>query len=411
MWTILERCRLHVANVIHYLQRGGGVAVQALNIAQQIEFVGVSTSFSTIESKCKDFTTTRLIERYQGRIITSRKPALPLDPFKLSRSLKASLREDHCNVIQAFDPLVSGLAAYSVKQSQREIPLIIRLGTTYLAHFAFQFALSKTGSIRSFFESATKKKLLLPMLSVIEHATLQTADMVIANCDYLRCVYENLYPDLKNITVIKNGVNTTVFTPDGPSEDLNSGKPTLLYVGRLEARKGLDYLFHAMVKVLRKHPDSRLFLVGRAPDLGYQSRLKKLAFSLSISTKIKFLGPVDNQLVPRLMRSADVLVFPSSTHGEEIEGLPNSVLEALATGLPVVATGICGVPEVVKDNYNGFLVTPGSVDELVSSINTLLDSGSLRYQFSENARKSVLNNYSMTVIAKKYLKLYQHLVS
>ncbi|MFW9789104.1 MAG: glycosyltransferase family 4 protein [Candidatus Thorarchaeota archaeon] len=403
----MNGCRLHVANVIHYLHQGGGVAIQALNIAQHIESLGVSTSFITMASKSPDFTTTQLIERYPGRINTSQKPRLPLDPIALSRNLEASLQKDHCNVIQAYDPLVAGSASFLVKQAQKEIPLIIRLGTTYLTHFTFQFSLSKQGSIKELFENAIKQNLLLPILRIIERTTLRTADVVVANCDYLKGVYESLYPDLKNIVVIRNGVDTTVFTPDGPSEDLNKDKLTLLYVGRLEERKGLDDLFLAMAKVFKKHQDSCLILVGRAPDPRYKSRLEKLATSLAISTKIKFLGPVDNQSIPRLMRSADILVFPSSTHGEEIEGLPNTVLEGLATGIPIVATRICGIPEVVKHERTGLLVTPGSIEELTLSLDGLLDSKTKREELGSAARSQISEKNSLRSASRKYLNLYQ----
>ena len=383
------------------------MAVQALNIARHISSLDVSTSFSTMESRTDDLTSARLIDRYPGRIKTSRRVGISLDPLPLSRNLKASLRDDHCNLIQAYDPLVTGSASYLVKRDLKEIPLVIRLGTTYLAHFAFQFNLLKSDTVTEYLNNATKKRLLLPMLSIIEKTTLRTADAVVANCDYLKRVYEKLYPDLKNITVIRNGVDTSVFTPDGPKQDMSRGKLTLLYVGRIEERKGLDDLFLAMVKVFKKHPDSRLLLVGRAPDPRYQFQLVKLAASLSISSKIQFLGTVDNQAIPQLMRSADILVFPSSTHGDEIEGLPNSVLEGLATGLPIVATRICGVPEVIAHERTGLLVTPGSTNEFASSVDKLLDSQSIREEIGTAARSQIVKNNSIETTARKYLNLYQ----
>ncbi len=407
----MKGCNLHVANIIHYIYHGGGVAVQALNIARCIENLNTRTSFSTIESGVIDPSCEKLVSRYPGRIYTSQQRGDILAPLVLSRNLKTIIKNHKCSVIQAYDPLVSGLASYLVKIQEDVIPLAIRLGTDYLAHFSFQFNRLSSSSLMKDISNTAKRRLLLPMLSIIEKTTLHAADAVVANCEYLRGIYKQRYPNLKNITVIRNGVDTEIFTPEGQRENLTNNKLTLLYVGRIEERKGLEVLLLAMSKVFKKHPESRLLLVGRAPDPRYYTRLEELARNQSITSKIKFMGAVDNQSIPRLMRSADILIFPSSTHGEAIEGLPNSVLEGLATGLPVVATRVCGVPEVIDHERNGLLVTPGSIYEMEHSIDTLINSESRRLELGKNARRSVVHNNSMVVAGKKYLKLYQHLVS
>lgn len=407
----MKEGNLHVANVIHYLHHGGGVAIQALNMAKHIAALNISTSFSTMQSKVPDHSCVKLIARYSGRIYTSRRSGVPLDPLLLFRNLKTSLRTNHCNVIQAFDPLVSGLASYLVKTQHKEIPLAIRLGTNYSAHFSFQYNRINSGSLMKDINNISKRRLLLPVLTSLERTTLGIADAVVANCEYLGDVYRERYPKFRNITVIRNGVDIDTFTPNGPSDKLGDNKLSLLYVGRIEERKGLDRLLLAMSKVFKKHPECRLSLIGRALDPKYQSRLEKLAKTLSISSKIRFLGAFDNQLIPGLMRSADILVFPSSGPGVEIEGLPNSVLEGLATGLSIVASRVCGIPEVIKDGQNGLLYTPGSTDEFVSSLIKLIDSSSYRTELGNTARRLAVKNNSNDVTANRYLNLYQHLIS
>jgi glycosyltransferase involved in cell wall biosynthesis len=334
----------------------------------------------------------------------------PLAPLLMNRNIESLVGEYGCNVFQAFDSLIAGLACYLAKLRHPQIPMAVRLGANHFAHFSFKFRQPLTQTVGDIIKWGGQQGLLLPILPVLEGTVLRTADVVIANCEYLQTVYKSQYPKIRNVVVIRNGVNTNKFRPDGPRENLTENRLWLLYAGRIEERKGLHILLEAMSQISRRFPTARLLLVGRAPDPNYQSCLENLASRFSISSKVKFIGPVDNQMVSRLMRSVDILVFPSTTHGDEVEGLPNTLLEGLATGLPVVATSICGVPEVINNEHNGLLVRPGSSDEMASSVATLIDSPSIRSELGERGREYVVQNNSMEVTARKYLTLYQMLI-
>ena len=402
--------QLRIVNVIHHLSRGGGVALQSVNMAESLRNLGHKVAFVTTETGVADPTTDFLHEETPVTSVSKMAGANVLVPFLLSRALSRRIYEHGCDVIQSFDPLVAALAMLLEKDAQRTIPCVIRLGTNYQAHFKFQFAQHTTGTTLDFIRNATRRSVYLSALSVVERMTLTMSDAVVANCQYLREAYERRFPKLKNITVIPNGVDIQKFNPTGVKRFLMSDRIWLLYVGRIENRKGIDILLRAMPAILKRYPNARLLLVGRAPRPYYLQKLKSLAQNLSLESKIQFIGVVSNEDIPHLMRAVDVLVFPSTTRNDEVEGLPNVILEGMASGLPVVATSICGVPEVINNEYNGLLVRPGSSDEMASSVATLIDSPSMRSELGERAREYVVRNNSMEVTARRYLTLYQMLI-
>jgi glycosyltransferase involved in cell wall biosynthesis len=131
--------------------------------------------------------------------------------------------------------------------------------------------------------------------------------------------------------------------------------------------------------------------------------------ALSIDTKVEFVGPISNERVPEIMRAVDVLTFPSTTGGAEVEGLPNTILESMACGLPIVATNVCGVPEVISNRETGLLVTPGSVEEMSDGIIALENSVEYREELGWKARDYITRHHTITSVAKKYSALYQRL--
>ncbi|HIQ22713.1 MAG TPA: glycosyltransferase [Planctomycetes bacterium] len=154
----------------------------------------------------------------------------------------------------------------------------------------------------------------------------------------------------------------------------------LLCVGRLVPVKGLKYLFQALRQLLDRGPKAELLLVGH----GYhRPKLEGLAWELGITGQVSFLGrvPFGPELF-RLYREADIFVLPSLS-----EGIPKTLLEAMASGLPIVATRVGGVPDVVKDGKTGLLVAPRSPGELAEAIERIIREGELR-------RKLIRNGYA-----------------
>lgn len=191
---------------------------------------------------------------------------------------------------------------------------------------------------------------------------------------------------MPKVQVVPNGVEIR-GRPDFEGE-------RLIYVGRLTRKKGVEYLISAM-KLVR---DLDLLIVGDGPD---RERLEKMAVGLPV----EFAGRVPPARIYRYLRQAKILILPSL-----YEGLPNVILEAMSMGVPVIATRVGGIPDLVKDGETGLLVEPGRVDELATSIKKLVEDDDLRRKVSKNCLEEV-KKYSWEKVVEKFEGLLKKIVS
>ncbi len=141
-------------------------------------------------------------------------------------------------------------------------------------------------------------------------------------------------------------------------------------------------------------------MIGEGPELDY---CRDLAISLGIHEKVMFRGSLLN--VPKVLRYTDIFVLPS-----EIEAFGLAALEAMAHGIPVIASNAGGLPEVVTHGKTGFLVTPGDVDAIARYMDLLIEDESLRIELGKNARKEVEKKFHPDKIIPKYEKLYERIL-
>jgi glycosyltransferase involved in cell wall biosynthesis len=166
------------------------------------------------------------------------------------------------------------------------------------------------------------------------------------------------------IRAVPNVVDTTLFSPS-PSRPARGARARLLLVALLDPKKGVEHLLRALALLRKRRDDFELDIVGDGPLRG---ELAEVARRLELERDVRFLGRRDKRAVAELMREADFFVLPSLW-----ENLPNVVIEALASGLPVVATSVGGVPEMV-DEHAGRLVPAGDEDALAGAVDAMLDS-------------------------------------
>ena len=226
---------------------------------------------------------------------------------------------------------------------------------------------------------------------------LKRADRIIAvSREITSQLRENgFHPSI--IQEIPNGVDTCQFTPG--ESPLPSSERLILYVGRLDPLKGLDDLIRAFRKVHERYPEARLVLVGEGE---VESNLMHLARELKISDQVSFEGLQED--VKSYFGKSEIFAFPSLT-----EGLSNVLLEAMACGLPVVATRIGGNMELVEHGVNGILINPGDPEGLSEAIITLLADPEQSRQMGREGRKRVDERYSLDKVAGEYLMLYRQL--
>ena len=145
------------------------------------------------------------------------------------------------------------------------------------------------------------------------------------------------------IAVVPNGIDTTRFHPEGPTSELiSSDQPTVLFVGRLVEGKRPNFAVRAIEHASERWPDTTLYLCGEGP---MRSELESLATKIGVDDHVRFLGQVPYDEMPNIYRSADLLVQPSRT-----EGVPRTVLEAIACGTSVVANDLEQIRSIVKGN-------------------------------------------------------------
>jgi glycosyltransferase involved in cell wall biosynthesis len=211
----------------------------------------------------------------------------------------------------------------------------------------------------------------------------------------------------ERISFIPNGVDTDKFRPPGPGEPKvrpagwPSGGPVVISVGRLFGIKGFDLLLTAWAKVLRHHPEAHLVIAG---DGSIRESLLAQAATLGIVGRVTLLGQRDD--VPELLRAADIYVSSSRS-----EGMSNAILEALASGLPVVATRAGAEDDIIDDGVTGLLIPTENAAAIASGLTALLDDPARRRDMAQRARARVLADFQVSAVVERYLRLYQELSS
>ncbi len=208
------------------------------------------------------------------------------------------------------------------------------------------------------------------------------------------------------ISVIANGVDAEFYAKAAPADletfGIPPGAPTLLFVGRLHRQKGVFDLLSAMLQLEAvEERNVHLLMVGDGPLRGEAEAF--VAGSL-IQSRVHWLGKRDD--VASLMKSSTALVLPSLW-----EGMPNVVLEAMAAGLPVVATGVDGTRELVTHNVTGRLCEPGRSDSLAAALAALLDAPAAASEMAARAQLSVAKHFTWGSAAAEYDRLWRRLLA
>jgi sugar transferase (PEP-CTERM/EpsH1 system associated) len=243
---------------------------------------------------------------------------------------------------------------------------------------------------------------------ILCRALFSMADAVFAVTNELRAYHsEQSWLTTEKIRVIHNGVDTDRFTPPNGDvaqlrKDLRLPTDRFLVgtVGRLVPIKDHATLLQAAACLMRQGIILHVLLVGDGPE---RAKLQQyVASTPELSGRVTFVG--SSHRVPELMKSMDVFVLPSIC-----EGMSNTVLEAMATGLPVVATLAGGNSEMVDHDFSGLLFAPRDVGNLASHLSRLVESAALRRKLGEAARRKAVEHFSIAEMLRQYRDLYLEL--
>jgi phosphatidylinositol alpha-mannosyltransferase len=205
-------------------------------------------------------------------------------------------------------------------------------------------------------------------------------------------------------TIIPNGIDLEHFSVDvSPIERFSDGKINILFVGRLEKRKGLDHLLKAYKKVKQEHANCRLIIVG--PGVVFRRKYERYVRRNRLADVV-FVGMVEYDELPRYYKTADIFCSPAT--GRESFGIV--LLEAMALGKPVVATSIEGYAGVLTNGEEGYLVPPKDDKELARSLLTLINDESLRQQMGARGLITA-QEYDWKRIARRVVDYYTEILS
>jgi glycosyltransferase involved in cell wall biosynthesis len=209
--------------------------------------------------------------------------------------------------------------------------------------------------------------------------------------------------------VIPYGVDTDAFMPEGDRGDwrqrlgIPDGAPVVLSVGRMVTKKGYQVLLEALPQLLEDHPTAHLVLGGTG------DRLEEFRIRAgSISDRVHLPGIVLRDRLPALYRTADIFVLPA-VHDPKgnVDGLPNVILEAMASGLPVVASAISGIPLAIESGVTGLLVPEGDLEGLRRGLSTLLADPGRRAAMGLASRQKATRELTWAAVAERYRKAYE----
>ena len=231
------------------------------------------------------------------------------------------------------------------------------------------------------------------LLSGLFRRIWSKASIVVANSKGLRSLAFDFMPDL-DIKVIPNGIDTEKFYP---SQKPDISKPLqMLTVCRLIGRKRIDLLIRATAHASKLGLDVQLNIAGYGNLL---DPLQSLANELDIADKVIFMGRIPSEQMPQLYRDNDIFVM-SSAH----EGMSNAMLEAMASGLPIITTECEGVEELIADN--GIIVQTANPEDFTQAIKQIAENRDVYERMSTAARKRA-NEFNWNTVATDYLELYK----
>ncbi len=229
--------------------------------------------------------------------------------------------------------------------------------------------------------------------------TLRKADQITATSVFLKSTIMKLGSGSEEISVIPFGTELSLFHPEAKPAKNQTIKIGI--VKSLRTKYGIEYLIRAFALVEKKFRNISLIIAGEGP---LKESLKKLPQELGCAEKIHFSGAIPHSEVPQFLQKIDIFVVPSI---DESESFGVAAIEASACELPVIASNIGGLPEVVLDGKTGLLITPKDPAALAEAIISLIENPDLKRQYAKAGRELVMKKYNWQENAWSMEKLYE----
>ena len=289
-----------------------------------------------------------------------------------------------------------------LKFKKLDIPSVTTVHSTLKSqsHVLGERSLKKRDGKKTRTEKLTS--LFYPYIKVMESFYLKKTENIITVSQWVKQFVEGKNENCK-FAVINNGVDVKRFSKKSKKSKEFSfldkiDKPIVLFCGRLLALKGLSTLIESIKKL--KGEDIFFLFTGPGDVENWEKQLEGVP-----KKNYKFLDYVPHQKIHHLYAKSDLFVLPSFT-----ESFPLTILEAMASGLPVIASKVGGVPEIIDHNKNGLLVEPGNSEQLAESILRVLKDKKLSKKLSKNARDRVKKNFTLDIMTKRTKEVYDNIL-
>lgn len=223
---------------------------------------------------------------------------------------------------------------------------------------------------------------------------LRHAGRVVALTNHWQRTLQAIEPAAR-ITLVGNPVHVPAALPA-----MREPARTILFLGRMQIKKGIFDLVNAIPAVLARVPNAHFVLAGD----GELDAVKQLVAKLGVEHAVEFTGWVDGAAKQLLLERADLFVLPSY-----FEALPVGLLEAMSAGIPIVSTAVGGIPDFIANGVSGMLIQPGDVEKLAESISTVLSDRTGRASMREHAFERVAKDYSFDAVMKQLQDIYVEL--
>ena len=310
--------------------------------------------------------------------------------YTMVRRLRSVIREQQPDIIHVHSPVLNAISAL-VASNKFRIPVVYE--------------------VRAFWEDAAVCQGTASELGLRYRLTRNLETFVFKRVNAIAAISEGLRSDIvdrgipaEKVFLIPNGIETDEASSPVRPEILGRPEaPVLGYIGSLVPYEGLDLLLESLPHVLKRFPKMRVILVGGGPE---GDRLKALAQSLNVEGSVEFVGPVKHEEVFQFYGAIDLLIYPRRSSRLTELVTPLKPLEAMAQGLPVLASDVGGHKELIDINQTGFLFRAGDMNDLVTRIIELLSDPSALRLVGVTARERVCRTRTWHAIVARYHDVY-----
>jgi len=363
----------------------GGPATYSRLIAEEFTNKGINISLVCYSDKSEEPTDKeeefKIVRIVRGSALSRYKKYF-FALYKLARN---------CDVIYAQGPLGAGLPALAVSKILGKRFMIKIVGDYAWEQGVNQFGVKDL--IEDFQNRRYDRK--TERIRKIQKMVVKSADKVVVPSEFLKKIVKGWGVNEKRIIVIHNAGPESSFVEKISLKQGLEGD-ILISSARLEPWKGMVALVEIMPELLKINPDFRLAIIGSGSEAeNIKSTIKKL----NLENSVGLIDKVPHEELLSYFKASSIFVLNTG-----YEGLPHIILEALACGLPVITTDVCGNPEVIKDGHNGFLIKYNDKEQLKSAILKLWQDKALREELIKNG-KETLKEFTREEMIKKTIKI------